>query len=284
MSGLPASPIIAATPKFLTPEQVRRYQDDGILFPVRVVPSSEMGRFQDGFRRLERRRGGVQKYTPSPHLFFPWAWELVTMPRLLDAAQDLIGAELVIDSSLLLCKYPRDPAFAPWHQDGVYSGWFKTPSVSAWIAIVDATAENGCMQVIPGTHRQGRIEHTEAARKDSLFGAGAEIEVQVDESKAVSVVLAAGETSFHDSSIIHGSPPNQSDGKRISLIVRFVTPLFQGVNSSTPAVRARGAARLSHVTLQEKPPTGNEDECFARWQAFAPNSERKVQMRGAPAR
>jgi hypothetical protein len=275
---------MAVTPKFLTPEQVSRYRDDGILFPVRIVPSSEISRFQDGFGGLERRAGGVQKYTPSPHLFFPWAWELATLPRLLDAAEDLIGPELVIDSTLLLCKYPRDPAFAPWHQDGVYSGWFKTPSVSAWIAIVDATAENGSMKVIPGTHRQGRVEHTAAVRENSLFGAGAEIEVHVDESKAVSVVLAAGETSFHDSSIIHGSPPNQSDEKRISLIVRFVTPLFQRVNSGTPAVRARGSGCLSHMTLQEQPPTGDDDGCFARWQAFAANSQWKVQVGGAPAR
>jgi non-heme Fe2+,alpha-ketoglutarate-dependent halogenase len=284
MSALPGAPTSAATPKFLTPEQVRRYRNDGILFPVRIVPSSEMSRFQDGFRELERRRGGVQKYTPSPHLFFPWAWELVTMPRLLDAAQDLIGAELVIDSSLLLCKYRRDPAFAPWHQDGVYSGWFKTPSVSAWIAIVDATVENGCMKVIPGTHRQGRVEHTEAARENSLFGAGAEIEVEVDESKALCVVLAAGEASFHHSSIIHGSPPNQSDGKRISLIVRFVTPLFQRSNSSAPAVRARGSGCLSHMTLQEKPPSGNDDECFVRWEAFAADLERRIQMHRTVAR
>jgi ectoine hydroxylase-related dioxygenase (phytanoyl-CoA dioxygenase family) len=105
--------------------------------------------------------------------------------------------------------------------------------------------------------------------------------MQVDESKAVRVVLAAGETSFHDSSIIHGSPPNQSDKKRISLIVRFVTPLFQRANSSAPAVRARGCAGLSHMTLQEKPPTGNEDECYGRWQAFAADRERKGQLRGA---
>jgi hypothetical protein len=274
----------AAENRILTARQVLRYHNDGILFPVRVVASSEMKRFQDGFRVLEQRGGGVQKYTPSPHLFFPWAWELVTMPRLLDAAQDLIGAELVIDSSLLLCKYPRDPAFAPWHQDGVRSGWFKTPSVSAWIAIVAATAANGCMRVIPGTHQKGRMNHTEAVRKDSMFGPGTEIEMQVDESKAVSVVLAAGETSFHDSNIIHGSPPNQSDERRISLIVRFVTPLFQRVNSGAPAVRARGCACLSHMTLQEKPPVGDEEECFARWQAFGAELERRAAARGASAR
>jgi hypothetical protein len=51
------------------------------------------------------------------------------------------------------------------------------------------------MKVIPGSHRQGRFTHMDAVRQDSLFGPGAEIEVDVDETKAVCVALAAGETS-----------------------------------------------------------------------------------------
>jgi non-heme Fe2+,alpha-ketoglutarate-dependent halogenase len=260
--------------KMLNAEKLRQYEETGIVFHVPIASSSEIKRCQEGFQALESRGGGVQKYTATPHLFFPWAWELATLPRLLDAAEDLIGPELVIESSLLLCKYPHDPAFAPWHQDGVHSGWHKSPSVSAWIAIVDATPENGCRQVIPGSHRSGRAAHAEIDRENSLFGPGAEIEAEVDKSQAVCVALAAGETSFHHSSIVHGSPPNRSSQKRISLIVRFVTPLFREPRSPFPAVRARGSADLSHMMLLETPPTGEPDECFARWQAFAGQNRR----------
>jgi len=269
--------------KLLGPEQVQRYEENGIVFPVPVVPPNELQRFQEGFQELELRGGGGQKYTAFPHLYFPWVWELATLPRLLDAAEDLIGPELVIDSSLLLCKYARDPAFAPWHQDGVRSGWYKTPSVSAWIALVDATPANGCMQVIPGSHRSGRMAHSDEVRENSLFGPGAEIEVEVDESQAVCVALAAGEASFHHSSIVHGSPPNQSDQKRISLIVRFVTPLFRERHATVPAVRARGSADLSHMTLQETPPSGEPGECFARWQAFAMRQQQRPDTAAAPS-
>jgi non-heme Fe2+,alpha-ketoglutarate-dependent halogenase len=270
--------------KLLGPEQVQRYEENGIVFPVPVVLPNELQRFQEGFQELELRGGGVQKYTAFPHLYFPWVWELATLPRLLDAAEDLIGPELVIDSSLLLCKYARDPAFAPWHQDGVRSGWYKTPSVSAWIALVDATPANGCMQVLPGSHRGGRMAHSDEVRANSLFGPGAEIEVEVDESQAVCVALAAGEASFHHSSIVHGSPPNRSDQRRISLIVRFVTPLFRERHADVPAVRARGSADLNHMTLQETPPRGEPDECFARWQAFAKRHQQRPDMAAAPSR
>jgi non-heme Fe2+,alpha-ketoglutarate-dependent halogenase len=269
--------------KLLGPEEVRRYEESGVVFPVPVVSPNELKRFQEGFHELELRGGGVQKYTAFPHLYFPWAWELATLPRLLDAAEDLIGPDLVIDSSLLLCKYARDPAFAPWHQDGVRSGWYKTSSVSAWIALVNATPANGCMQIIPGSHRSGRIAHSDEVRENSLFGPGAEIEVEVDESQAVCVALAAGEASFHHSSIVHGSPPNRSDEKRISLIVRFVTPLFRERHAAAPAVRARGSADLSHMRVQATPPSGEPGECFARWQAFAKSHQPRPDMAGTPS-
>jgi hypothetical protein len=278
MTNVPSPPN-----KLLTPEQVRGYAEDGILFPVPVFPPSLAPYFQEVLRQLEQRGGGRQKYTALPHLFFRRLWELALSPRLLDAAEDLIGPELIIDSTLLLCKYPGDSAFAPWHQDGIHSGWYKTPSVSAWIALADSTSANGCMRVIPGSHRGGRLVHEEVAREDSLFGPGPEIEVEVDASQAVDVTLTAGEASFHHSSIVHGSPPNRSEQRRICLIVRFVTPLFQPQNPNIPVVRARGNADVRHMKLMEAPPCGEFDECFAHWQAFASQPRRGRSLDGMSA-
>jgi len=252
----------------LSAEQVHQYETTGVVFPISAISSNELNYFQDAFSRIEAFAGGRQKYTAQPHLFFAWAWELATLPRLLDAAEDLIGPDLVIDSTLLLCKYPRDPAFAPWHQDGVRSLWYTTRSVSAFIALSDVTPENGCMRVIPGSHRKGRISHMRTTSVNSLFGPTDEIEIEVDENEAVSIVLAVGECSFHHSSIVHGSPPNRSDSKRVSLIVRFVTPLFRQRSAHFPAVRARGGGDLSHMPVLEKPPVGEIRDCYARWREF----------------
>jgi hypothetical protein len=260
--------------KMLTPEQVQAYHRNGVLFPVSAISRGELERFQRGFAKLETWAGGIQKYTAQPHLFFPWAWDLATLPRILDAVEDLLGPELVIEATLLLCKYPRDPAYAQWHQDGYYSKWHLTPSVSAWIALSDATPENGCMQVIPGSHHQGRHVHLESDAKDSMFGRTAEIAVEVDEAKAQCVTLAAGQNSFHHSSIIHGSPPNRSDSKRISLIVRFVTPQFQDRSATFPVIHARGQGNLGKLPVVETPPTGDNAECFSRWQAFVSRTAR----------
>jgi hypothetical protein len=117
--------------KLLEAENIRRYEQDGVIFRCRLSlrPTSRLSRTDSTTWNCA---AAARKYTAFPRVF-PWVWKLTTMPRLLDAAEDLIGPELVIESTLLLCKYPRDLA-VPWHQDGVYSGWYKTPSVTAWIA------------------------------------------------------------------------------------------------------------------------------------------------------
>jgi non-haem Fe2+, alpha-ketoglutarate-dependent halogenase len=260
--------------RVLTVEQIQQYETTGIVFPISAISSNELRCFQDGFNQIETFAGGQQKYTSQPHLFFAWVRELVTLPRLLDAVEDLLGPELLIDSSLLLCKYPHDSAFAPWHQDGVRSGWHLTPSVSAWIALSEATPDNGCMRVIPASHRQGRIAHSVNHSEHSLFGPTEEIQVDVDEDQARYVVLAAGENSFHHSNIVHGSAPNHSDTRRVCMIIRFITPLFQDRKATFPVVRARGAGDLGALKAVDTPPSGDIEEAFGRWRAFVLDTPR----------
>jgi ectoine hydroxylase-related dioxygenase (phytanoyl-CoA dioxygenase family) len=168
---------------------------------------------------------------------------------------------------VFLCKNPGDGAFAAWHQDGVYSGWYLTPSVSAWVALSDSTIENGCMRVVPGSHRSGRFEHRPFAGENSLFLRTEEVQVEVDEASARNVELRAGEFSLHDSNIIHGSKPNVSDTRRIGFVIRYVTPAFQRRRGNHPLVRVRGRADVAHVPLLETAPSGDAGESFARWRS-----------------
>ena len=266
--------------KRLTPDQVAGYHRHGVLFPLPILTENKLRASREAFAEIETLAGGRLTYAGAVHLFFPWVWDLATDPALLDAAEDIIGPEIVIDSALLLCKYPHDPAFAPWHQDGVYSEWYTTPSVSAWMALTGATIENGCMQVIPGSQHLGRLHHEETKSAASLFGNTAEITAKVDESQSVAVELAAGETSFHHASIVHGSPPNRSESKRLSLVVRFVTPQFQNRKSAFPAVQARGSGNLGCISIIAEPPSGDATDCFTRWKQFSLGMVRGPQARG----
>lgn len=253
----------------LSPTQIKSYIENGILFPISVLEEAETMRFRQGFESMEQYEG-PQKYAPHPHLFFPWAYALATHPGLIAVVADILGPDVLVESSIILAKYPRDGSFAPWHQDGEYSGWYKTPSVSAWIALTDSHCDNGCMRVIAGSHLQGRRPHADVHYENSLFGRATEIQVEVDESLATNVELKAGELSLHESSIIHGSSANYSDSRRVGFVVRLVTPAFQSRVSHHPVVRACGTSDCGTLPVLAMPPSGNLEECFKRWRGAFP--------------
>jgi non-heme Fe2+,alpha-ketoglutarate-dependent halogenase len=247
--------------KALSPEQLRRYEEDGILFPVPAISREEALASRSAFERLESQFGGPLKYAAMTHLYFRWACELAMRPAILDAVENILGRDLIIASTLILCKYPRDPAYASWHQDHNYGSSMASTSVSAWVALSESDSESGCLRVIPGSHRRGALPHTETVARNNLFNLGQVLEV--DEALALNVSLRPGEMSLHQGDLIHGSAPNSSETKRIGFIVRFVTPAYKGTGDV--AVRARGRAACAHLTLASEPPESEGPENFSAW-------------------
>jgi ectoine hydroxylase-related dioxygenase (phytanoyl-CoA dioxygenase family) len=167
-------------------------------------------------------------------------------------------------------KYPRDPGYISWHQDGTYWGLDSTDVVTAWVALTDSVVENGCMRVVPGSHRRPILPHRDTYAADNRLSRGQEIEVPVDERDAVDVVLQAGEMSLHHVNIIHGSNPNPSDGSRIGFAPRYTTPRTRQVDGEPPtAVLARGRDVYGHFKLLPEPPTASFDDAVAAQQAAA---------------
>src|SRR6266550_4370218 len=134
-------------------ESVRtRFERDGIVYPIPVLSSEKGSAYLAAFLQIEELLGRPIKRMGNPALHFTWAHCLATEPAVLDAVQEILGPDLLISVTLIFCKYPHDPAFVAWHQDTFYSNLDLTPSVSAWIALLDSTPENGCMRVVPGSH------------------------------------------------------------------------------------------------------------------------------------
>jgi non-haem Fe2+, alpha-ketoglutarate-dependent halogenase len=224
------------------------YEQQGIIFPIRVLSDQEVREFR---AELERVAGDGARRMDQLHMRYAWAYRLASHEAVLDAVESVIGPEILIDGNLVFYKPPRDASYASWHQDSVYSGWHLTPSVSAWIALTVSEPSNGCMRVIPGSHKQGVLEHDNVQDPHLLNKRGERLRMDVDESQAVDVVLKPGEMSLHHTNIVHGSNPNTSDGPRIGFIVRFVTNL--STNRDREVVRARGTADCSHLRLVAPP-------------------------------
>jgi non-haem Fe2+, alpha-ketoglutarate-dependent halogenase len=258
--------------KALTAEHVERYRRDGILFPIPVLSPAETARFRAAFEELAGRLGGrpVAQSLGHTQLYFRWAYDLATHPAILDAVEDVLGPDILVWTVSIFPKYPRDPGYISWHQDGTYWGLDTTQVTTAWIALTDSTVETGCMRVVPGSHQRPILPHRDTYAPDNRLSRGQEIEVQVEEKDAVDVVLRAGEMSLHHVNIIHGSNPNGSDRSRIGFAPRYTTPRTRQIDGPAPmAVLARGRDDHGHFPLLREPPALGFDEAVAAQQAGA---------------
>jgi len=252
----------------LSTEQLERYNRDGILFPVSVFSPSEASSYRRELESIAHKCDEASlKRLDGLHLFFDWAYRLAANDKLLDAVEDLLGEDILIDGSLVFWKPPQDRGYVSWHQDALYSGWHLSPSISAWIALTPSTRENGCMRVIPGSHKYGLLNHGNVRDDANLLFRGEQVSVDVDESRAVEVELQPGEASFHHSTIVHGSNPNESTEPRIGFIVRFVTSTV--AHRDRPVIRARGQADCGHLTLAAPPPRSDYNDAFSAWRVYA---------------
>ena len=242
-------------------EQIEAYRRDGFVFPIEIFSAAEV----EGYRRAFE---SLSEYSPKRfdrmHLYFDWAYQIVTHDALLDVVETILGDDILVYGTLVLAKQPHDLRYASWHQDSFYSGLHLTPSTTAWIALTPSHQGNGCMRVIPGSHRLGALDHETVVDDPHLLNRrGERVKTDVNESEAVDVVLKPGEISLHESTLIHGSTPNSSDGPRIGFIVRFVTSQMR--NPNTRLMRVRGDGDCGGLDLAEKPP----EDAFESWLAFS---------------
>jgi non-haem Fe2+, alpha-ketoglutarate-dependent halogenase len=260
----------------LSRDQLERYERDGFVHPLRIMSSDEAREFRAGFEMLETLLGRGVEYAAMTHLFFRWAFDLSTQPKILNPVQAILGANVLVQATLILCKHAADPSFVSWHQDHNYTTKESAPTVTAWVAISDSTRESGCMRAIPGSHRDGIRPHIDTAIEHNIVT----YSVEVDDSPAVDIELKAGEMSLHQANIIHGSLANRSDDKRIGFIIRFVTPQFQ--QTINPVVRARGQDACGHLTIWPHAPTDDMKQSLGAWQEFA-RARHLLRYRGAVA-
>jgi len=89
-----------------------------------------------------------------------WLYDVCSAPALLDIVEGLLGPDFYMWGSQFFAKSPHSSSTVAWHQDGYY--WPLEPlheSVTAWLAFEDVDEGNGAMQVIPGSHRAGLLQH-----------------------------------------------------------------------------------------------------------------------------
>ncbi|MFD0683012.1 phytanoyl-CoA dioxygenase family protein [Actinomadura fibrosa] len=150
----------------------------------------------------------------------PFWVRLVSDDRLLDVAERFIGPDIALFASAYIAKPPFTGKAVLWHQDGAF--WPLDPMrvVTLWLAVDRSTPENGCLRVIPGSHRDELHDVRERDDAGAVFGV--ETAVGVDESRAVDLVLEPGDVEVHHPNIMHGSNANDSPYRRCGLTIRYI--------------------------------------------------------------
>ena len=173
----------------------------------------------------------------------PFWVRLVSDDRLLDIAALFVGSDIALFASHYICKPPFSGQQVLWHQDGAY--WPLEPMnvVTLWLAVDGSTPENGCLRVIPGSHRDEM--HELRQRDDTESVLGSESAVKVDESAAVDLIMAPGDVEVHHPKIMHGSNANTSPNRRCGLTIRYIPTSTRIVTEEQPyasALLLRGEA------------------------------------------
>jgi ectoine hydroxylase len=213
----------------LTQEQVAQFQRDGYLFIENLLDREETGLLLSTAKSdhaMLQHAFGVEDIQGRKSRLSLWnhpgddIYGMVSRSRrIVDAMEQLLGGEVYHYHSKMMLKEPLVGGAWEWHQD--YGYWYQNGCLypdmaSCLIALDRASKENGCLQVLKGSHRMGRIEH---GRFGEQTGADPERVVAAMERLAlVYCEMEPGTALFFHSNLLHRSAPNESPHPRWSLI------------------------------------------------------------------
>jgi ectoine hydroxylase-related dioxygenase (phytanoyl-CoA dioxygenase family) len=200
-----------------------QYDRDGFVIVRHALDQELMLEAQSHVEWLIARNPGVRPEQFHAHLAKgdPFWIRLISDDRLLDVAEQFVGPDIALFATHYICKPPRTGQPVLWHQDGSYWPLDPMEVVTLWLAVSDATPENGCMRVIPGTHSMKLDEVEERQDVENVLGSAIHRDL-VDESRAVNVIMEAGDVEVHHPNIVHGSEANRSDKWRMGLTIRYI--------------------------------------------------------------
>jgi len=208
----------------LSSEERTRLEADGFL---RVGPVLTDGELAEARTHVDRtvaeqvRLGKRPEYAMAVHALDDYFMRLASHPRLLDILECVMGPDIVLVSTHLLCKPPRDGHPVSWHQDGAFIPIEPMSLVTLYLALDDCDAGNGCMCMLPGSHKNGLARH-DVIRDGGTTRKELGRDV-IDAYRSVPLVLNAGECSLHLPWTVHGSDANRSDRRRAALPMRYIS-------------------------------------------------------------
>jgi len=261
-------------PKFLTQAELAQYREEGYLSPIDLMSESEAKEILSQLEEAERLHPEHinAENRNNPHLVFKFLDDLAFNKIILDAVEDIVGSDFSLWGSVLFIKEPSSKHFVSWHQDATYMGMTSNNFVTPWIALSPSNRETGCMSMIPGSHRNSIVAHDDTFGKDNILTRG-QVVKDVDESKAVDLIMRPGQMSLHHGEIVHGSQPNQSNQRRVGFALQsYMSNDVQQHIGENMWLPVRGKVRSQPgTTLLSRPVTSMSAESVSQREVINKN-------------
>jgi len=205
----------------LTEEQLNHYKNKGYVSPVSALTSIEAKEIRNEIEKIEKDWPGALEGINRNyiHLISPIFNKVCLNKNILDAVESIIGKNILICGTTLFIKNPNEKGFVSFHQDAKYIGLEPHNWVTVWIAVTDANEKNGCMRMLPGSHKEDLKHHEQKFDENNLLTRGQTIK-NIPLDKTDSVILKAGQMSLHHPKIVHGSGLNYSNDRRIGFVIQ----------------------------------------------------------------
>ena len=215
-----------------SPDEARQYHDSGFVAARGLYSTEEIVRMGDAVEGiLAELREAARKGDPTARkdltegtyvgltLRRPYLRDYFRKPGVVERLAALIGPEIGFLSDKIVFK-SEDVSFpTPWHQDHEY--WGGSNKISVWIALDDATVDNGCMQFLPGSHLT-QVAHDHPENPEDGFSHKLVLEdIGLNEEDKVTIEAAPGDAVFFHDQTLHRSTPNRSGDRRRAFIITY---------------------------------------------------------------
>ncbi len=215
----------------LSEKELEQYRQHGFVRGAKILSDRELARLREEIDQLiaDLPAGTRPENMPSVHYDSRYFLDLFLSEPLVDIAEQILGPDVALFTSYVISKRPGDGLSVEWHQDAAFFPIDPMETFTLWLAVDDSDRENGCMRVIPGSHRNKVLRHH---RVDLQHKTTLPLSLpQVDLTKTVDVELKAGEFSAHDVYLWHGSNPNCSQRRRCGITIKYI-PTYVHIDRS----------------------------------------------------
>lgn len=231
-------------PKLLADDQVRFFVDNGYLVLPNLVTPEEVEQLRNDTIKIARGEYPCENLPAvgdeisdetvlhsilcihQPHYISPVMEQFVRHPKICGALSQITAAHLPYWDGSVKCMqsmlFVKPPEFQgqAWHQDEIYIPTRDRSLIGAWIALDDATIENGCLWIVPGSHRMGYLYPQRAHNNPDEFDFAQE-SYGFDETEEMPVEVKAGSLVFFNGYLLHRSRKNRSQGYRRVLVNHY---------------------------------------------------------------